>query len=264
MRFKQSTLKIVSECVALARLPCKKKQGLRIFTYHSIGSSAYGDYSGLNTASIESFTQQMDVVASMQSVMLNKLIIPQSDLTISVTFDDGYADNLYVAAPLLAARKIPYTVFVATDFVKNKTKGFLTPRELKQLSVAPGATIGAHSLSHKNLTLCSNAVLRNELEGSKHYIEDLIGLPVTEFAYPYGLADMRVRDAVNRAGYKVGVCSHFNINMPGRDALMLNRCVILSSDSIRVFKQKIRGDWDWYSQISMDPASNKRWEAQLD
>jgi peptidoglycan/xylan/chitin deacetylase (PgdA/CDA1 family) len=261
MRLQQSALKIVSECISLVRWPFKKKIGLRILTYHSIGSSTFGDFSGLNTVTIERFIQNMDLVASMRSVPLNELVIPQDELNISVTFDDGYADNLYVAAPLLADRKIPYTVFVATDFVKNKTKGFLTPSELKRLSVAPGATIGAHSLSHKNLTLCSNAVLRNELEGSKHYIEDLIGLPVTEFAYPYGLADMRVRDAVKRAGYKVGVCSHFNINMPGRDALMLNRCVILSTDSTRVFKQKIRGDWDWYSLISMDPDSNKRWEA---
>jgi peptidoglycan/xylan/chitin deacetylase (PgdA/CDA1 family) len=257
MRLQQLALKIVSECVSLVRLPFKKKSGLRILTYHSIGSSTYGDYSGLNTVSIERFIQHMDVVASMQSVPLNELVIPQGELNISVTFDDGYADNLYVVAPLLAARKIPYTVFVATDFIKNKTKSFLTPIELKQLSMSPGASIGAHSLTHTNLTLCGKAALQNELEGSKHYIEDLIGLPVTEFAYPYGFADMRVRDAVLEAGYEVAACSRFDINKHNRDALMLNRCVVLSSDTSRSFKQKIFGDYDWSRWRNNDPLNIK-------
>ncbi len=34
-----------------------------------------------------------------------------------ITFDDGYANNCEVAAPILAARKLPATVFVATGFI---------------------------------------------------------------------------------------------------------------------------------------------------
>ena len=254
---KQSALKIVSECISLARLQLKEKPGLRIFTYHSIGSSAYGDCSGLNTVSIKSFIQHMDVVASIRSVPLNELVISQDELNISITFDDGYADNLYVAAPLLADRKIPYTVFVATGFIKNKTKGFLTSNELRQLSIAPGATIGAHGDKHINLTLCSKKTLKSEIEGSKKYLEDLLGRSVEEFAYPYGLADMRVRNAVLEAGYKVAACSRFDINKPNRDILMLNRCVVLSSDTMRSFQQKIFGDYDWYRWRYKDPLNIK-------
>ena len=253
MRWQQLVLKSISEGVSLARMPLPPKQGLRILTYHSIGSSSHGDLLGLNTVSVARFMQDLDIVATMRTVPLTPLVIPQTGLSIAITFDDGYADNLFVAAPLLVERNIPFTVFIATDFIQKREKGFLTPTELKQLSKVAGAKIGAHSRSHCNLTLCGNHELRAELEDSKHYLEDLISMPVTEFAYPYGLADMRVRDAVQRAGYEVGTCSRFDINRSDRNILMLNRCVILSSDIARNVRQKLIGNWDWYRHLSADP-----------
>src|SRR5690349_5292494 len=40
---------------------------------------------------------------------------------LAITFDDGYADNLSIAAPLLRRRGIPATVFVATGFLDGGT-----------------------------------------------------------------------------------------------------------------------------------------------
>lgn len=55
---------------------------------------------------------------------------------VAVTFDDGYADNLYRARPLLEARGIPATVFVAADYI-GKGEEFWWD-ELARLLLRPG------------------------------------------------------------------------------------------------------------------------------
>lgn len=253
MRWQGLALQAISECVSFARMPFAARRGLRILTYHAVGSSAYGDYLGLNTISVERFHEHLDILANMPTAPLLPLAITRDQLKVAVTFDDGYADNLYVAAPLLVERNIPFTVFVTSDFIRGQVDGFLSPSDIIQLSRVPGATIGAHSRSHCNLTKCGKEELRAELEDSKHYLEDLIGMPVTSLAYPYGAADMRVRDAAQCAGYEIGASCRFDINRVQHDALMLNRCTILCNDSRRVIRQKLRGDWDWYRWRSVDP-----------
>src|SRR5689334_22252023 len=49
---------------------------------------------------------------------------PLARSAVAVTFDDGYADNLDHAAPLLRDRQIPATVFVATAGLNNAAEFF--------------------------------------------------------------------------------------------------------------------------------------------
>jgi len=67
---------------------------------------------------------------SLLSRYMNPLSLPEALLRLSedrlpgravcVTFDDGYADNLHCALPVLERCNIPATIFVATDFVDGE------------------------------------------------------------------------------------------------------------------------------------------------
>jgi len=253
MRWQGFLQQAISAGVAFVCQPFSPRCGLRVLMYHSIGSSVYGDRHSLNSLSPERFRKHVDLLAGMLTVSLMQLKIPENELHVAVTFDDGYADNLYIAAPLLAERGIPFAVFVSSDFIRNRVTGFLSSQELKQLAQTPDVMIGSHGSSHCHLNHCSDRQLRSELLDSRHYLEDLIGRRVTSLAYPYGSSDRRVRDAALSAGYELGVCSRFDINHSTRDPLMLNRCVILSDDNLRIFRQKLHGDWDWYRFRHIDP-----------
>ena len=176
-------------------------------------------------------------------------------LQVAVTLDDGYKDNLYIAAPILLKFKIPFTIFVTSAFITGRSQDYLTRNELRELSELPGVTIGSHGATHVPLAKCDGATLQKELYGSRAYLEDLIGREVKVISYPHGSVDRRCRDTASRAGYLRGGCSRFDINDETRDPLLLCRCEILSLDSERLFIQKLSGAWDWYRWRNRDPAS---------
>ena len=61
--------------------------------------------------------------------------------------------------------------------------------ELRQLDANPLITIGAHTINHPNLRLCSQDELLAELDGSRRVLEKELGHAVPHAAYPFGTAE---------------------------------------------------------------------------
>jgi len=230
--------------------------GVRILMYHAVGSRLADDPYGISI-SLENFQRQMEILASQQLAEVIGLKALQSSsvfdasenrekkLRVAVTFDDGYKDNLYVAAPVLLRLQIPFTVFVTSSFIQTGSADYLNELELKELAALPGATIGSHGATHCRLAECDDDTLRWELAESRRYLEDVTGKPITALSYPHGSASERVRVAARQAGYVLAASSFFDINNTRHDPLMLSRCEIVAQDSEKVFLQKLNGDWDW-------------------
>ncbi len=199
---------------------------------------------------------------------------------VAVTFDDGYADNLLAAAPLLEGAAVPATVFVVSGLVgvdrefwwDELERVLLVPRDLPATlelrvgtrvvqfqfeksrlgdpswnvlredtpsanhaayralmtslraldpperdpvidelrgwaGLSPGARsthrsldeealrrldacelveVGAHTVGHPSLAALTPTRQREEVEGSKRRLEELLGRPVSSFSYPFG------------------------------------------------------------------------------
>jgi peptidoglycan/xylan/chitin deacetylase (PgdA/CDA1 family) len=67
-----------------------------------------------------------------------------------------------------------------------------------------GFEIGAHTLTHARLTSIPIAAAKDEIAGSKKKLEDLFGIPVKHFAYPYGNYSEAIVDLVKEAGFETG------------------------------------------------------------
>lgn len=234
------------------------RHGLRVLMYHAIGTPIEGDTRGLYNMKFEQFESHMRHLSRHWRealVPLHLAAVRGRAVRIAVTFDDGYLDNLTVAAPLLVDLGIPFTVFVCTGAVVRRQAGFLGPEEVRELASLPGVQIGSHSVSHARLTLCNEHQLQEELTGSKSYLEDLIGREIVSLSYPHGDVNCRVRDAAGDIGYRIGGTSRFDVNRTDRDPLLLCRTDIWADDDLLVFNQKLHGDWDWNRWRTADPAT---------
>ncbi len=164
---------------------------------------------------------------------------------LAITFDDGYRDNLTIAAPILSEASIPFTVFVTPGFIESGEAQYLNRSDVKTLADISGAGIGAHGFSHRKLTECDDRELASELNDSRAWIEDLIGRPVTTMSYPHGAVDRRVRNAAEEAGYAIAACSRFGIHGAGDDPFLVPRTDVWANDSAPRLRAKIAGYWDW-------------------
>jgi peptidoglycan/xylan/chitin deacetylase (PgdA/CDA1 family) len=118
----------------------------------------------------------------------------------AITFDDGFRSVRTEVLPFLDSKGIPFAAFVCqmaieTDSLLNgpqhqltqggRERVFLDRDDVLALLKA-GVTIGSHSTSHRNLARCSAIELEHEIAENKQYLETLIGLPIPDFAFPYG------------------------------------------------------------------------------
>jgi peptidoglycan/xylan/chitin deacetylase (PgdA/CDA1 family) len=217
----------------------RKSEPVRILFYHRVADEQPNDW----TISTRDFAKQIDWLRTRFDVV--SLAEAQERIasgrngcpTACITFDDGYADNMRFAVPLLLKHEIPFTYFVSTSHVlggrpfphdlrAGRPLRPNTPAQLRQL-VEAGVEIGAHTRRHVDLGgERTPEELADEIVGCKWELEHAIGREVRYFAFPYGLhanlsaAAFRV---AFEAGYS-GVCSAYGgYNFPGDDPFHLRR-----------------------------------------
>ncbi|MFI1563011.1 polysaccharide deacetylase family protein [Streptomyces sp. NPDC020490] len=127
---------------------------------------------------------------------------------VGLTFDDGYADFVDTALPLLRRFDCGATLFVLPGRLGGDNawdplgprKPLLTADGIRQAAAA-GVEIGSHGLTHVDLTRADDATLAAEVRDSRSLLAELTGTPIAGFCYPYGTVDRRAVAAVRDAGY---------------------------------------------------------------
>jgi peptidoglycan/xylan/chitin deacetylase (PgdA/CDA1 family) len=183
-----------------------------VLMYHSV--APYADDPYHVTVSPERFEEQMRWLGrrGLRGVSMTELLAAQrrrcDDGLVGLTFDDGYADFLQCAVPVLRRHGFTATAFVIAGRLGGVTawdargprKPLLTAREV-QAAVKAGIEIGSHGLRHVSLTDTTDRELARELRLSRRILADVTGTAVSGCCYPYGHVDARVADGTADAGY---------------------------------------------------------------
>jgi peptidoglycan/xylan/chitin deacetylase (PgdA/CDA1 family) len=125
---------------------------------------------------------------------------------VALTFDDGLVDNLEILLPFLRREGLPATVFAVSGWLGQPHPDapwtrLMTANELRRLA-DEGVEIGAHSLTHPDLTTLEYEAARSELAKSRNELESILERPVAIAAYPYGRANDETRRACRDAGFR--------------------------------------------------------------
>jgi peptidoglycan/xylan/chitin deacetylase (PgdA/CDA1 family) len=163
------------------------------------------------------FKAQMDwlQVNGYHAITLNDLRAyfqeqkPLPSRPIVLTFDDGYADFYTTAFPILQAHGFTAVSYVVPGFLDHPR--YMTSAQVEEID-GDGIEIGAHTMTHADLTKAGPAQLVLEVQGSKNALERLLGHTVLDFCYPSG----KFNDAVIASLRQFGLQSA-TTELPGTD-----------------------------------------------
>ena len=232
-----------------AMIAKQHEQHIPILMYHKVLPHAE-DSQHKTYVTCEQFTQHMQFLAKHRFTPITfkdyfafrdgKLPLskfPQKPVII--TFDDGYVNNLQYALPIMQRHNFTAVVFaLGNDRIQHNQwdavmgepqHALMNNQQLKQL-VTAGFEIGAHSLTHPDLTQLSTADAYHEIAQSKENLEAILQQQVISFAYPYGNYNESLKAVVKQAGFSCAVATDtgglrleddrfaiFRVNMMPRD-----------------------------------------------
>lgn len=91
---------------------------------------------------------------------------------------------------------------------ERQTHRVLDAAQVRSLAEGGLVEVGAHTLTHTDLTILTHNELQAEIHGSKECLEAILGEPVVSFAYPYGLYPLDAVGTVRDAGMTTACTSN--------------------------------------------------------
>ncbi len=189
-----------------------------------------------------------------------------------VTFDDGYRDQVRLAAPVLRRLGLTATFFLVTGQID---RGGPFPHLREQFAragaeppdgwhvasweesgalIAMDQSVGSHSVTHRSLGLLDGGGLMAEVADSRAGLERHLGVPVDLFAYPfgsvaYGDVTPAVRSALRAAGYRGACTTAIGRNGGAADPLAIRRIPVDRTDGPFRIYAKLIGAYDWVGVV---------------
>ena len=245
MSFAPSIIKVVADAVDRVRpVPA----GLVVLIYHRVG----GHTPVRVDLPTPSFDAQISELADAGAVLaigeaVERLAMGE-DLTgrVVVTFDDGTADFVDDAVPVLERHGVPATLYVATRHIDE---GIDFPDEgrsaswdgLRDAASSGLITIGSHTHSHVLLDRLPITEVADELDRSIDLIGRHLGVRADHFAYPKALAPTPAAEQLVRERFVSAALAGTRANPAGTDVHRLHRSPVQTTDGIRWFRRKVAG-----------------------
>ncbi len=160
-----------------------------------------------------------------------------------LTFDDGLLSNYTIVRPLLERYGFRAVLFLYPVVLRGTSEHYMNEDQVRELLRSGLVELGAHGVYHDYLPRLGDSELERRLTSSKSILERKFDVRITAFAYPFGVYDRRVMEAVRRSGFTTAFTINTGVVQPGDDPLALNRYMVVRSHTPARFAAhlKLRG-----------------------
>lgn len=204
------------------------REGVPILTYHTIGKPSEVVPSVFERQLKEFYeagfyTTRLDRWGDFEGPSNRQFVI---------TFDDGSASVFQYAHGLLGKFGFSGIQYLVVNFIGKKNEWAIEGPEAGDVLMdedevrawlAAGHEVGSQTLTHPHLARLDLKQVREEIFSSKKKLEDMFGVPIRHFCYPYGSWRQWVRDLVEEAGYETAVTTDPGVCMNVTDPFVLPR-----------------------------------------
>ena len=176
----------------------------------------------LYAVSVRQFERQLDVLRrwgfttiqfrDLTEARAGRCTMPRHPVIL--TFDDGYASFREYAAPALSKRGMTATTFLVAGEIGGcnrwdtgngiPARALMKEEHIRE-TIAAGFEIGSHGWAHRDLLVCSEEEVGEEIRRSREALEAKFAVQVRIFAYPYGRYSAAHYGQLVAAGYEGAV-----------------------------------------------------------
>lgn len=186
------------------------KKEVPILCYHNIKELKAGDGEMTKTYTVSpaNFAQQMKALsdAGYHSILPHQLNdylvydVPLPSNPVMITFDDTREEQFSIGAAEMKKYGFKGVFFIMT--VSINRPGYMSKEQIKSLS-DDGHVVGAHTWDHHMVTKYAGDDWNTQLVKPKAKLEEIIGKPVKDFAYPFGLWNTAAIPEIKKSGYEM-------------------------------------------------------------
>ena len=173
-------------------------KGILSLMYHRFDEKEYPS----TNIQMDIFKKQIKIIKDLKynfydpKDLEKKFNTPKIEKKILITIDDAFSSFYEVAWPYLKKRKIPFILFVSTEFVGRS--GYMTWDQIKEIEKENAVSIGNHSHSHKYLVNLENEDFIRDIDTSSSIFKKRLGYNPIFFSYPFGEYSTLVREYISK------------------------------------------------------------------
>jgi peptidoglycan/xylan/chitin deacetylase (PgdA/CDA1 family) len=240
---KNGAYRALGEATATLGVDGDGNRALRVLMYHKVNDIPDNP----TTVPVSVFDEQLDQLRELGYTVVDLEAVigyyrrgePLPPKAVLITFDDGYADVLANAQPVLERHGYPAVLFAPVAYMESRMP-LPHERQLVQEGVANptmnwdelleldrrGTRVESHGIGHWPLVDLELDEALREITVSKLTLEERLGRPVRSFAYVKG-SEFHFRGVhvslVEQAGYEVAFSAVSGANGPQSNPLRLQR-----------------------------------------